>query len=314
MSKIWDQQLKTIEQIYGKWREFLESEHDRPLTFQAFYEQEVETAFEHVKLPLFDADKFPSLRDRLPLAGRIKRKNIPAHWNLETLPTSVTTDLERLLLAYIWKRGELRRVKHVLAGLDDDEGRSLPKSSEENDEDKGQDGPAVMWQFGRHLAKPDAQPIFDQHTSRHRIIFKWLEEGRNLEELPEVIRLNKLTTRDKCREYIEWWRKSVLRKVERNVARRIELRPAALLWADRIMFALGKAGAYKAKKSTEELARKPGAPVVAKTKRAVAEQIYCDHRQNTSAQVIKRMVNEAKLTKKAAQSYYYRFSKAFSVK
>jgi hypothetical protein len=313
-----DQWIKTVEQIYGKWRAFLVSEHDQESTFQAFYVQEVEPRFKKAKLSraLFDTAKFPSLHDSLPLAGKISRKTLPKEWNLETLRTSVRTDLERLLLAYIWKRGELFRLEHVLAGLDDDERKLARESLEEKSEERGEEGPAVMWQFGRHLAKPYAQPIFDQHTSRHRIIFEWLKDEPNLEKLRAADRLNKLTTRDQCQRYLKWWKLNVLSRVDRNVANRVESRPNALLWADRIMFALGKAGAYKTENNANEPTREPLAPRShgATTKRAVAERIYRDHLQDTSAQVVKRMIDEAKLTEKGARSYYYAFKKAFSKK
>jgi hypothetical protein len=313
-----DQQIRTVEQTYGKWRAFLVPEHDQASTFQTFYEQEVEPGFKKAKLSraLFDTEKFPSLHDSLPLAGKIRRKSLPIQWNFEALRTSMRTDLERLLLAYIWKRGELWRVEHVLAGLDDDKRKLARESSEEKQEETGEEGPAVMWQFGRHLAKPDAQPIFDQHTSRHRIIFEWLKHEPNLEKLPDANRFNKLTTRDQCHRYLEWWKQNVLPRVERNVASSVESRPNALLWADRIMFSLGKAGAYKTENPTDEAARKPPARRShgATTKRAVAKRIYCDHLQDTSAQVVKRMINEAKLTEKGARSYYYAFKKAFSEK
>lgn len=243
-------ELKILVDTYGKWREFLGSKGDHSNTFENFYKKEVLPALKRANLSkaAFDEEKFPSLHEGLVLAGRIDRENLPNQWNLEALRTSVGTDLERLLLAYIWKRGELWRVQHVLTGLADRK-RSYDSPEKDVKERVDEDGPTVMWQFGRHLASPENEPIFDQHTSRHRIVFEWLKKAGSLEKLADLERSEKLTTRRRCREYLAWWKENIRPRVGR-ANKSVESRADALLWADRTMFALGKAAAYRSDRET----------------------------------------------------------------
>jgi hypothetical protein len=318
-------QINKIEEIYKTWSSFLNASRPSTCTFREFYEEQVEPALRSagVSRAVFDGEKFPSLHGELPLAGNINRSKLPLRWNLKALNDSTSTDLERLLLAYIWKRGELWRVQHVLAGLRDNSNGSLRGSSDDVDE-KSDDGPAVMWQFGKHLANPKAEPIFDQHTSRHRVIYEWLAEGHELVQLADVSRLEKLTTRMQCKNYVRWWRNTIEQKVKKSDERE---KPAdALLWADRIMFALGKAGNYKTSGETNELP-KPNPwteawPVKVRqtikstgmskkpNKRELAEAIFLEHRGEPRSKVIELFLKIG-LTQKGASTYYQHCKKKY---
>ncbi|CAN1592922.1 hypothetical protein [Pseudomonas mediterranea] len=68
------------------------------------------------------------------------------------------TPLERLMIATLWKQGDLGKIKYIAAGIVEhaDAIRSnLTESSA-----------PVFRQFGRHLAKPESEPMADQHSLR----------------------------------------------------------------------------------------------------------------------------------------------------
>jgi hypothetical protein len=74
------------------------------------------------------------------------------------LLAQASTPLERLIIAAVWKNGDLQKVRHIAEGLGYGLGRPVAL-------DKNTRGP-VFKQFGQHLAAPAQQPIADQHTLR----------------------------------------------------------------------------------------------------------------------------------------------------
>jgi len=77
-------------------------------------------------------------------------------WQPASISTKITDNsLARFLLAFIWKQGDFDKVKHVLAGFVGTDGTSA----------------VVLRQFGRHLKSPLMQPIFDQRTARHIMLY-----------------------------------------------------------------------------------------------------------------------------------------------
>jgi len=219
--------------IYRNWIEFLETSRD--CSFEEFYrcvESKLERA--HLARAKFDKEKFPPLFGDLPLAQNIQPAALPSEWAAPLGPELqkfIRTDLERLLIAYIWKRGELWRISHVLAGL---RGAEAPHDPVDATND---DSPAVMLQLGRHLAKPLEEPIFDQHTARQMLIYERLKKSDGLKNF-EPRRAAQLTSQESCRNYRQWWRKHIRAQLEGLAPKSLE---SALLWADRIMFSLGKA-------------------------------------------------------------------------
>jgi len=229
---------------YLAWIEFLgQDRRYKSDDFAKFYEEKV-AAHVHrsaLKNSLFDEQLFPSLFDRLPILERgteiagINPEGII--WNEHWLDSNLREDdIGRLLLAFIWKQGDYQKVEHVLAGL-----RGNPLG------DRG----AVMYQFGRHLANPYENPIFDQHTSRHRLVFMELAKqgegrmtvdqfgklfgGRGQIPTTEAVLGNKKY----LSHYLRWWRDTVERKLPDLTSKRA--RGQGVLWSDRIMFTLGKA-------------------------------------------------------------------------
>jgi hypothetical protein len=133
----------------------------------------------------------------------------------------------RLLAAYIWKRGELDRVKQVLDGMT---GTGLPPGDVEVDDD----GPAVMWQFGRHLMSPSTEPICDQHTYRSFVMLREALAGKPLNFNQQK---HDSLTRDEIDNYVVWWRSIVKSK---NFPQEPQAWQDAAYRLDRLLFSLGK--------------------------------------------------------------------------
>lgn len=71
--------------------------------------------------------------------------------------------LVKLLYAILWKQGDLKKVKHIVAGI---EGKDEKRSSG-----------FVFHQFGRHL-ESEHEPIVDQHVLRAFVIWKCPDKDR----------------------------------------------------------------------------------------------------------------------------------------
>jgi|JI10StandDraft_1071094.scaffolds.fasta_scaffold51423_1 hypothetical protein len=82
-----------------------------------------------------------------------ERKSL-GDWNNIPLTNLIdgATTLEKLLLAMIWKQGDLMKVKHIVDGI-------------RNVNQDGKSG-QVFRQFGRFLNDPENEPIIDQHVLR----------------------------------------------------------------------------------------------------------------------------------------------------
>jgi hypothetical protein len=134
--------------------------------------------------------------------------------------------LTRLLAGYIWKRGELGRVSRVREGI-----------RVGGDNRSAGDGPAVMWQFGRHLADRDSHPICDQHTYRASVLLiDAAKPGFNINRSIYSARHGALKL-PKIEKYIAWWKKTLKDKLPGDWTNRQD----TLYELDRLLFSLGKA-------------------------------------------------------------------------
>jgi hypothetical protein len=126
--------------------------------------------------------------------------------------------LAKLLYAVIWKNGDLKKLKPVIEGI-------LSDNNSERDE------APVFYQFGKHLNRPEKEPIVDQHVIRAFAVYKALKEGKSPEDL---YRLSSLTKENilLIREYKHWLRNSLTE----------ELRSHAdyAHYVDKVLFALGR--------------------------------------------------------------------------
>jgi hypothetical protein len=178
--------------------------------------------------PHFNTHLYPPLSETL--LSKEPPTDLPAWRTPAQLLERAVNDspLAQVLAAYIWKRGELDRVKHVTAGL-----TSMPE--ERLHPDSSTDA-AVMWQFGRHLRHPALTPIFDQHTYR---AFRRLQAlGGNGAQPPAVRRDTRgaVPGRDHLNAYLEWWRAAVFDRIDK-----VDSRPETLYRMDMLLFSLGKA-------------------------------------------------------------------------
>ena len=173
----------------------------------------------------------------------------------ETLLRLASNDsvLTRLLAAYIWKRGELDRVKHVLLGI---EAVKQPDSGDvvdedDNNDDDGSDGNqtpeprSVMRQFGKHLADRVNEPICDQHTFRAMVMLKTVAQNPWDHEQQRYRSLSAAQIDD----YRVWWA-GVTKSMTQEV--RYEL--------DKLLFSLGKAALPPRKSRLRGTKQKEAAP------------------------------------------------------
>src|SRR6267142_4272685 len=104
--------------------------------------------------PRFDTTVYPRLPDLYFGKEMAAASETEMHWkDAKELADLAArgSPLTRLLAAYIWKRGELGRVKQLLSGINDTEERKTVEPMDgTKDQERDDDGPAVMWQFGRH--------------------------------------------------------------------------------------------------------------------------------------------------------------------
>lgn len=68
------------------------------------------------------------------------------------------TPLERLMIATLWKQGDLGKIGHIAAGIVEHADAIRSNFTESK--------APVFRQFGRHMAKPESEPIADQHSLR----------------------------------------------------------------------------------------------------------------------------------------------------
>lgn len=184
--------------------------------------------------PQYDENLYPSLFSDLEILGP-EGGNA---WDADQLPASLDelrktirhkndASLARALLAFIWKQGDLNTLMHMISGLRGDS----PSSS------------AVMWQFGKHLKDPLDTPIFDQHTSRARLLLVCFDDWKDRSTLLTVYKARlpkgqKLNNTPMLDAYLEWWQLHINKNLPREPRND---RALAILWSDRLMFSLGKA-------------------------------------------------------------------------
>lgn len=130
--------------------------------------------------------------------------------------------IAKILYAAAWKRGELKKMKHIIKGIVD----------AQNDDDKKEDA-LVYYQFGKYLTKIHGQPIIDQHVIRAFAI-------NNTEKIAEVEFYRKLDNLNKdhkklISKYKDWLKSS------NDINEKIRSEKDYSYYIDKILFATGKA-------------------------------------------------------------------------
>jgi hypothetical protein len=212
--------------LYRRWMQFLRTPEE---TFESFHQDAMRDLRTHgYEGAVFDAELFPSLNDDLPLAGNLRAADLPVAWDSTAdVQDAATTPLEKLLVAFLWKQGDLWKFERLLDGI-----RDVPVALGDSDR-------AVMDQFGRHLRDPLNEPIFDQHTARHMDAMNHLVDPGSTLETFQGTAEHLLGREQARRNYKTWWSRVVMPAIaNRN---RDEDQAKAMLFADRTMFSLGKA-------------------------------------------------------------------------
>jgi hypothetical protein len=231
--------------IYLDWKAILNSEKTlQSPRLRRFYTGTVtKTLRSHGTLSPaeFDVEMFPSLFSALPVIARAKLKpidysSLPSNWEDTAQVTKAVmgSDIARLLLAFIWKQGDFLKVKHIIAGIRDGKNCDLGNAT-------------VHRQFGKHIADPLRNPIFDQHTSRHHLVIDRIERSTSYTDFQAMFGRARaliptsesaLTETKRCVAYVEWWTRSFHAAISNCDS--VEA-GNVVLWSDRIMFSLGKA-------------------------------------------------------------------------
>ncbi len=154
------------------------------------------------------------------------KKIIDANLNFTKDVSSKLTDpLSKLLYSISWKNGDLKKIKHIIKGIEDGEDDSIQK-----------DDALVFYQFGKYLTKKSGQPIIDQHVIRSYAIYC-------SENLEEIGRLRKLKTLNKSHkilinQYKLWLSSNQLNQELKNEA-------DYTYYIDKLLFATGKTIRFK---------------------------------------------------------------------
>lgn len=121
----------------------------------------------------------------------------------EELGSVITDPLNKLLYAFIWKNGDLRKLKHLIKGI-------------ANTVDDNEQGEALeYYHLGKHLTHETGQPLIDQHVLRAFELFQLRDKK------PEAI--DRIRHNDKCEDielisaYKAWWLKTVDPKIKGNM-------------------------------------------------------------------------------------------------
>jgi hypothetical protein len=281
-----------LQNIFELWGVYLKS-NGQSRSSEDFYLDHVTPAFLAADLnsSLFDERKFPALKDLgidlKPAKAAVSESFLPEAWEPALVKENVADNpLAQFLLAYIWKLGKFPEVSNVMAGY---------RTPAAQDEGQVDENAVVMRQFGRHLASPSIEPIYDQHTAR----FLKIHEGMLLSPpslftdllASSVDQLSSMADRER---YVAWWRASIL----------AGMAPDDQLWADRIMFSLGKA----AKKLGGRLlkARKGGGSTShPQSKLALAQELVARNPALPVAQMRPLLMARLEISKDCANTYFY---------
>lgn len=128
--------------------------------------------------------------------------------------------LNKLLYSVLWKNGDLKKIKHIVQGVQQTNELKTTK----------EDG-LVFYQFGKFLTK-SGQPIIDQHVLRAFAVYK-ATEPQQVQQLRNKGTINKKDL-PLIEEYKNWLRSNELTAELRN-------QNEYSYHIDQLLFALGKA-------------------------------------------------------------------------
>ncbi|MDR2284872.1 MAG: hypothetical protein LBE37_16780 [Sphingobacterium sp.] len=129
-----------------------------------------------------------------------------------------TTPLERLFYAVLWKNGDLKKVKHIIKGIKDNEDRIVKEG-------------IVFHQFGRFLTGKTGEPIIDQHVIRAFAVYENTDD-KDIDEQRELEVLNK-KHQSLILNYKKWLNGS-------KISEKLKKESDYCYHVDQLLFAIGK--------------------------------------------------------------------------
>ena len=190
--------------------------------------EDIDNVFENLKIPeknRMKSDTYPQLKfkiDKDDIDTLIEKELIDE--NTFAFKNDITEKLKdplaKLLFATVWKRGDLKKVKHIIKGV-----------TESNNNTIEQDDALVFYQFGRYLTKDHGQPIIDQHVIRAFIVYK--SEDTNKLEMLRKFETIKKSDKDVITEYKNWLKGDLL-------SENLKKNPDYTYHIDKLLFATGK--------------------------------------------------------------------------
>jgi hypothetical protein len=189
--------------------------------------------------PQFSEDVYPSLFRSLKVLpdGRpIDCQNLPRPWNNwdELNNALIDNPLARVLMGFIWKQGDISTLWHVFRGLHGE--KYAPSDS------------IVMYQFGKHLADPVHNPIFDQHTYRAFGLleafgdWKTRDAFNSLFGKPDGVKKGNALPAGALQQYLTWWNGVIAARFPQTKDERLAVMSAI----DKFLFSSGKAAKLQA--------------------------------------------------------------------
>jgi hypothetical protein len=136
------------------------------------------------------------------------------------ITAKLTDPLTKLLYSTVWKNGDLKKIKHIIRGV-----------NEVNDLSNEQEEALVFYQFGKYLTKKSGQPIIDQHVIRAFAVYKSTDDI-NLETLQKLETLKK-KHKPLINDYINWLNSEELTNELKAIS-------DYTYYIDKLLFATGK--------------------------------------------------------------------------
>ena len=167
-----------------------------------------------------DVKKYPKLNislSKTEIVALEREGSLSSSYELNL--TSSATPLEKLLYAFLWKQGDLLKIKHIVQGI---------MSEEMLDDLNTKEDGLVFYNFGKSIRTGSQDPIVDQHVLRAFSLYQRELYGDSFDT-----KLSKLKhKKDLIAAYKKWFFD--------NFSQRVSEDPSFKYHLDRILYALGK--------------------------------------------------------------------------
>lgn len=138
----------------------------------------------------------------------------------DDISSIITEPFTKLLYATLWKNGDLKKIKHIIKGINDSEA-----------ENSDQENALVFHQFGKYLTKKPGEPIIDQHVIRAFALYTNSDEKT-------ISKFRKLQSLDKtCIPIINEYKKWL---VSEELTKELKQQKDYTYFIDKVLFATGK--------------------------------------------------------------------------